>query len=176
MNKAIFLDRDGTVVINKHYLSDPDDIELMPGVGEGLARLSGEGYKLVLVTNQSGIGRGFFTEDAMHQQHAKLAMLLDEFGVKFDAIKYCPHTPADNCPCRKPAPTMILDAARDLSIDCSQSYMIGDKDSDVLAGLRAKCRTIFISNNTDSTADYQVTTFAETVDVVIYTASSTIFG
>ena len=144
MNLAIFIDRDGTVIEDRGYLADVDGVCLLPGAGEGLARLAAAGFLLVLITNQSGVGRGYFDLDAVDRQHQRLAELLRPFGVRWAAIRVCPHRPDDDCDCRKPRPGMILSAAKELDISLPDSYVIGDKESDLAAGRAAGCRTVAI--------------------------------
>lgn len=151
MNRAIFLDRDGTLNPDPGYISDPDQFELFPGVGQALLRLQRAGYKLVLITNQSGIARGLLTHQQLAAIHAKLERLLAENSVKLAGIYYCPHHPEfpdaegiSACNCRKPEPGLILQALHDLHLDADQSFMIGDKPSDVELGLNAGVTPIFI--------------------------------
>jgi histidinol-phosphate phosphatase family protein len=142
--RAIFLDRDGTLIVDKDYLATVEGVELLPGAGAGLAALAGLGFRLVVVTNQSGIGRGYFTADLVHAQFARLQRLLLPHGVALAHLEFCPHAPAASCACRKPQPGMLLAAAEKLGLDCARSYMIGDKDADVGAGRAAGCRTVRI--------------------------------
>lgn len=139
MNRAVFLDRDGTLIVDRGYLKDPGEVALLPGVPEALRKLKAAGCLLVVVTNQSGIGRGYFTHDDVLRAQARLEALLAEEGVILDGHYYCPHGPDEHCPCRKPAPGMLQQAARDLTIDLAASAMIGDKASDAEAGMAAGC-------------------------------------
>ncbi len=150
-NKAIFLDRDNTVIEDPGYLSDPDAVKLLPGVELALKSLSQAGYKLVVVTNQSGVARGLITEDGLQRIHAEVRRQLAEHGVHLDAIEYCPYHPegtveqyAKDSELRKPRPGMLLKAAAELDIDLHRSWMIGDSGRDIEAGQRAGCRTIRI--------------------------------
>ena len=133
--RAIFLDRDGVLIEDKGYVYRVRDIEILPGVAEALTELKRAGWMLVVVTNQSGIGRGFYGEADYRRVMSRLHWLLS-----FDASYHCPHTPEDGCECRKPKPGMLLKAARELDIDLSRSIMIGDKASDIEAGKAAGCR------------------------------------
>ncbi len=142
--RAIFLDRDGTIIHDVGYPRDPQQVQLLPGVAEVLARLQQEGWLLVLVSNQSGIGRGMVTAEEAERVHKQVVASLAAHGVELAAAHYCPHAPEEMCTCRKPSPEMLMRAARDLGIDLVQSYMIGDKISDVEAGRRAGCRTILL--------------------------------
>jgi len=145
MPRAVFLDRDGTVVADRDYLDNAEGIALLPGAGEALATLSESGFLLVLVTNQSGVGRGYFPIEVVKAQHERLGELLQPFGVRFADIQVCPHEPAERCSCRKPAPGMLLAAAEKLGLDLTASFMVGDKDVDVEAGKRAGCTSIILA-------------------------------
>lgn len=145
-NRAIFLDRDGTIARDVPYCSRPEDFELLPMVKEAIKLLGDHGFKVIVITNQSGVGRGYFTEDMLAKIHGKMLDELRKSGVIIDAIYYCPHHPDDNCQCRKPKPTMILQAAHDLNIDLQKSFFIGDSDLDVEAGSKAGCLTVQIAN------------------------------
>ncbi len=156
LDRAVFLDRDG--VINRRfpdveYVRDPSQFELLPGVGEALRTLQDLGYRLVVVTNQRGIGRGFMTEEDLGRVHAYMERLLKEYGVSLSAIYFCPHDVDARCSCRKPEPGMILAAVRDLKIDLASSYMIGDSESDTLAGRRAGARTVRVGADGDPAAN-----------------------
>ncbi|MBN1864289.1 MAG: HAD family hydrolase [Victivallales bacterium] len=139
MHKAVFLDRDDTLIEDVPYLSNPACVRILPGVVEALREFRKAGFLLVVVTNQSGIGRGMYAEENMHAVHGKMRELFAAEGVVFDGVCYCPHAPGQSCVCRKPLPGMLLDAAAKLGIDLSASVMIGDKPSDVEAGIAAGC-------------------------------------
>jgi D,D-heptose 1,7-bisphosphate phosphatase len=141
---AVFLDRDGTLIEDVPYLADPSGIRFLPGAVEALVRLRRAGFARVLVTNQSGIGRGFFTEDRLREIHAELEGRLAGVGASLDGIYYSPAAPDRDCPDRKPAPGMLLRGAVELGIDLDASWMVGDKMSDVMAGLNAGCRSILL--------------------------------
>ncbi len=150
-NKAVFLDRDHTIIDDPGYLSDPDQVKLLPGVELALKSLRQAGYLLVVVTNQSGVARGMFTEQTLKTIHAELQRRLEEKGARLDAIYYCPFHPeaqvekyAKDSELRKPKPGMLLKAAEDLDIDLSASWMVGDSPRDVEAGQRAGTRTVRI--------------------------------
>ncbi len=142
--KAVFLDRDGTLVPDRGYLADPRGIELLPGVAEGLRTLMNAGFLLVVVTNQSGVGRGMFPMAAIEAQHQRLSQLLADRGVELAGIEVCPHCPEDDCDCRKPRPGMLLRAARRLHLDLSSCFMVGDRCTDVQAGAAVGCRTVLV--------------------------------
>jgi D-glycero-D-manno-heptose 1,7-bisphosphate phosphatase len=138
---AVFLDRDGTINREVDYLSDPDDLELLPGAAAALRRLQEAGYLLCVVTNQSGVARGLFDEDRLLEIHRRLEELLGAEGVRLDWIRYCPHHPTEGrsgyraqCSCRKPRPGMLLEAAAALQIDLDRSWCVGDSMRDVRAG------------------------------------------
>ena len=137
MNAAVFLDRDGTINIEKSYLCDPDKLELFPGALTALKELQDAGYILFIVTNQSGIGRGYYTEADMHAVNQKLEALASKAGVTFKKIYFSPEAPEEDSYGRKPSPRFLLDASEEFGIDLSQSYMIGDKLSDLQCGWNA---------------------------------------
>ena len=139
MKKAVFLDRDGTVIEHVHYVTDPDKVTIVPGGVEALKKLKDRGYLLAVVSNQSLVGRGYGTVEDVAAVNARMLELLAEGGVTIDCIKYCPHRPDDKCPNRKPNPGMLLEAARELDIDLAESVMIGDNITDVEAGENAGC-------------------------------------
>lgn len=146
--KAIFLDRDGTLNIDHGYVHKIDDFQFIEGVGKALKQLQERGYLLVVVTNQSGIARGYFSEEQFWQLTEWMDWSLDEdYGVVLDGIYYCPHHPDGkgeyrlDCDCRKPKAGMLAQAIKDLNIDPAQSYMVGDKLDDLLAGENAGVKT-----------------------------------
>jgi D-glycero-D-manno-heptose 1,7-bisphosphate phosphatase len=147
--RAVFLDRDGTVITDLGYLGDPERVELLPGAGAALAALRREGFLLVLVSTQSGVGRGRIDAEAVQRVHDRMLELLRPYGVTFDDTRYCLHAPWDGCPCRKPSPLMLVEAALRLEVDTAASFMVGDKPEDIEAGLRAGCRTILIARASD---------------------------
>lgn len=140
MNRAVFLDRDGTLVVDRHYLSDPSQLEIFPGVPAALKRLQDAGFKLFIVTNQSGIGRGYYTLEDMHRVNAKLIADLDRDGVRFEKIYFAPEAPEQPSRGRKPSPQFLFDARDEFGVDLSESYMIGDKLIDVECGRNAGVR------------------------------------
>lgn len=155
--RAVLLDRDGTLVYPRHYPSQPAELVLYPGVASELRALQQAGFRLVVVTNQSGIARGLFTEEALARMHEHLAAELGRAGVQIDGWYYCPHHPdgcipelARRCECRKPQPGMLLRAARELRLDLGRSWMIGDILADVEAGNRAGCRTVLVDLGTEA--------------------------
>ncbi len=154
---AVFIDRDGTIMQDADYCSDPTEVKIFPGVPEALRRLKANGYKLVIITNQSGIGRGFFTLDQYRAVEAEVIRQLGNGLI--DATYFCPDVPGQHSRCRKPAPGMILGAARDHQIDLTRSFFIGDKEIDAECGRNAGVRTIrvqtgFQRDMADSIADW----------------------
>ena len=139
MRKAVFLDRDGTLIPDAGYLDNIEGVRLLSGAGEALRELVEAGFLLVLITNQSGVARGYFSMDVVHRQNARLAELLRPFGVAFAAVEVCPHHPADACECRKPKPGMLTRAAARLANDLAASFVVGDKPGDIAAGQTAGC-------------------------------------
>jgi D-glycero-D-manno-heptose 1,7-bisphosphate phosphatase len=148
MNKAVFLDRDGTINKEVEYLSSPDDLKLLPETVKALKLLQEKDFKLVVITNQAGIARGYFSEEDYLRVEKKLSVLLEDEGVKLLATYFCPHHPdfGENrlCDCRKPNPGMITKACNEHDIELSESYMIGDKASDILAGINAGVKNVIL--------------------------------
>lgn len=143
-NKAIFIDRDGTINVNVDYLDNPDDFQMYPGVAEGIKLLSDNGFKIIVVTNQSGIARGYFSEETLEKIHERMKDELSQKGASVDAIYYCPHHPDDNCTCRKPNTGLLEEAVKDFDIDPSQSFVIGDRMLDVEAGHKIGLKTVLV--------------------------------
>jgi histidinol-phosphate phosphatase family protein len=139
--KALFLDRDGTLIVDVGYPRDPERVELLDGVVDALRALQRD-YALVIISNQSGIGRGLIREDEAIAVHERVIERFRAAGVTFAGAYYCPHAPDDRCRCRKPAPGLLEDAARELDLDLGRSIMIGDKPSDLVAGRAAGCRYV----------------------------------
>lgn len=143
-NKAVFIDRDGTINVDVHYLDDPDKFEMYPGVGEGVKKLKENEFKIIVITNQSGIARGYFTEEQLSKIHERLKNEFQKFDVVLDGIYYCPHHPDDNCNCRKPNTGLFIDAINGHNIDVKKSFMLGDKILDIGAGKKIGARTVLI--------------------------------
>ena len=137
MSRAVFLDRDGTLNVERHYLHDPEALEIFPGTGSALKRLMDGGYALFIVTNQSGIGRGYYQEKDMHAVNDRLTEVLAANGVRFDKIYFAPESPEADSPGRKPNPKFLNDAASEFGVDLSQSFMVGDKTADLQCGWNA---------------------------------------
>ena len=162
-SRALFLDRDGTLVHPRRYPSRPQDLRLYDGIGPGLRTLQEAGFRLVIITNQAGIARGYFTEADLQRMHEYLAEELSQLGVRLDAVYYCPHHPqgvipelAVRCDCRKPQPGMLLRAATELDLDLSSSWFVGDILDDIEAGNRAGCRTILVDLGTEQLPEQQI--------------------
>ena len=148
-NKAVFMDRDKTIIEDPGYLSDPSAVKLLPGVELAIKSLAQAGFKVVVVTNQTGVARGLLSEDDLQAIHGELRRQLGEKGAHLDAIYYCPYHPegtveayAKESDLRKPKPGMLLKAAGELEIDLASSWMVGDSARDIEAGQRAGCRTV----------------------------------
>lgn len=153
MNRAVFLDKDGTLVENVPYNVDPNQVHLAPGVVHGLRLLQDAGYRLIIVTNQSGVARGYFSEAELHHALDHLRQRLQEAQVMLDDIYYCPHHPqgtvvpyAAACDCRKPRPGLIVRAAYEHDVNLGRSWLVGDILNDVEAGQRAGCRTVLVDS------------------------------
>ncbi len=178
MNRAVFIDKDGTLVENVPYNIDPRKIRFTQGAIAALRGLRAGGYRVVLVTNQSGVGRGLFTERELVRYLRSLEELLGMAGITLDAIEYCPHEIGSNhtsyrraCSCRKPNPGMLLRAARRLNLDLESSWMIGDTPADVEAGRRAGCRTVLVGDDRIHTMAEQRRPdfFADTLEYAVTT-------
>lgn len=160
----VLLDRDGTIVVERHYLSDPDQLDLIPGVAAGLRQLQDMGLGLVVVTNQSGVGRGLFDQARLDLIHRRLRSMLQGEDVHLDGIFYCPHTPEEACRCRKPEAGLVEQAAGTLGFDPTASFVVGDKPCDVDLGKRVGATTFLVRTGygaqlevaNSTTADYVV--------------------
>ena len=155
---AVFLDRDGTVVRDVNYLRSPGQLRLLPRAGAAIRRLNENGFAVVITTNQSGVARGLLTEADLAEIHSLLERRLASYEAHIDAIYYCPHHPEvgapryrRRCRCRKPAPGMLLRAARDLGLALERSFAVGDTPRDIEAGRRAGCRTVLIDTGRTGT-------------------------
>lgn len=144
---AVFLDRDGTICRDVHYMRRPEQFELLPGVAEGIKLLNELGVKVIVATNQSGVARGYFTETDLEKIHERMIDELLKREAKVDAIYYCPHHPDDNCDCRKPKIGMLKRAARDFGLELGKCFIIGDKKLDVETGQNAGCTSILIPSS-----------------------------
>jgi len=171
MKKVVVLDRDGTIVVDRHYLADPEALEFEADAESGLRRMSELGYRLVIITNQSGIARGLFSVSKLEEIHQRLRLMLHEIGVPLAGIYYCPHGQKDACECRKPNLGLMRQAAEELGFDSSESIVIGDKESDVEFGRRAGAVTMLIAKSASrsvpsTAADYIVESLKEAADII----------
>ena len=147
-NKAIFLDRDG--VINKKrddYVKSINELEIFPDIGEGILNLKKMGFLIIVITNQSIINRKIIAVEELEKIHLSIQNNLKENSCNIDRFYFCPHTPNENCNCRKPKSGLLINAASDMNIDLKSSWMIGDNDSDIIAGENVGCKSIKIKNN-----------------------------
>jgi len=152
LNDAIFLDRDGTINYDPGYISDPSEVKIYPGVADGIYKLKKElGFLIIVISNQSGITRGFFSKKEVDAVNQKINEILLKKNVTIDAFYYCPYHPDFDSPelvkCRKPSPDMIFQAAKEHKIELKKSFLIGDKLSDIEAGNKAGVKTILVKNN-----------------------------
>lgn len=186
--KAIFLDKDGTLIPNIPYNVDPEQITLMPGAVAALSRLEAQGFIFVVISNQAGVARGIFQEEELRPVRRKIESLFKTEALQLAGFYYCPHHPEGSvaefrrdCSCRKPAAGMILQAARDLSIDLQRSWMMGDILNDVEAGKRAGCRSILLNHGNETEwvdgpfrkPDFVASDLPQAADFII---NSTIYG
>lgn len=170
LSPAVFLDRDGTIMEDHDYCSDPRDVKIFASVPEALRRLKARGFKLVVITNQSGIGRGLMTVEQYRAVEAEVVRQVG--GDLIDATYFCPDVPGQHSNCRKPAPGMILQAKREHGVDLSRSFFIGDKEIDVECGRNAGVRTIrvqtgFQHDTKCSTADWVAGDFAAAAEIIL---------
>ncbi len=142
--RFIILDRDGTIIEECVYLSDPEQVKLLPGVGRALRELKQMGFGLVVITNQSGVGRGFFDEKQLEHIHKRLEQFLEREGVRLDGVYVCPHKPDDDCACRKPRLGLLQQAASELDFGLEDSIVIGDKPCDMDMGHLAGATTFLV--------------------------------
>src|SRR6059058_3108247 len=170
LSAAVFVDRDGTIIEDRDYCSDPNDVKIFPGAPEALRRLKSNGFKLIIITNQSGIGRGLFR---VEQYRAVEGEVLRQLGDGLiDASYFCPDVPGQHSSCRKPAPGMILQAAREHRIDLSRSFFIGDKEIDAECGRNAGVHTIRVQTGLErdligSIADWVAPDLANAAKIIL---------
>lgn len=141
---GFFVDRDGTLIAERHHLSDPEGVELLPGVAAALRALRAAGHPVIVISNQAGVGRGLFPESRVHEVMARLRQQLRAHGVELDAVRHCPHAPDAGCDCRKPGTRLLVEAAADLQVSLLQSVMVGDKWIDVEAGHAAGAAGVLV--------------------------------
>ena len=172
--RFVVLDRDGTLVVERHYLSDPGELELTEGAADGLRRLAALGLGLVVVTNQSAVGRGIFDQTKLDAIHARLEEMLAAEHVALDGIYVCPHRPEEDCYCRKPRTELLERAGRELRFVPAESFVIGDKASDIELGRRAGATTILVRTgygeevaaSREAAPDHVVANLAEAARVI----------
>lgn len=172
--RFVILDRDGTLNVERQYLADPEELELLPGVIEGLRYLRDLGLGLVVVTNQSGVARGYFDSERVDQVHWRLKRLLQGYGISLDALYFCPHAPGDGCSCRKPATGLVEQAAGELSFDPAHCFVIGDQLADVQLGKALGAVTFLVTTgygaqtraNPEANADFVVDSLVQAARLI----------
>lgn len=167
MKPAIFLDRDGTLNEGVGYVNHKSRFRLFPWTVEAIRAIRDEGFLAVMITNQSGVGRGYFSEEFLREIHEEFQRLLEAAGTRFDGIYYCPHRPDEGCPCRKPKPGMLLQATEELGCDLSRSWMIGDNRSDLEAGWSAGARAALVrTGDGEGNLSYEARNWSRPPDLV----------
>ncbi|MDP9170428.1 MAG: HAD family hydrolase [Acidobacteriota bacterium] len=146
LKRAVFLDRDGTIIADRGDLKDPNGIEILPGAVDALRKLAREGWKLIVIADQPAVGRGEMTKDEMNAVQAKFLRMLRAQGIEIVASYFCTHGPGENCECRKPGTALVERAAKEHSLSAEQSWMIGDREEDILCGRDAGCSTVWLKN------------------------------
>lgn len=176
MYNIIFFDRDGTLIQEVDYKDGSghksarfkEDITFCPTVIEAIKKLTdGTDYKKVVVTNQSGISRGLYTFQQLNEVNYYMVDFMAKHGAKIDSLYWCPHSPEDKCLCRKPGIEMLIRASRDLNIDLSKSWMVGNTETDILTGINAGCRTILVNGHSKVQPDHNVRNLIEAVNIII---------
>jgi histidinol-phosphate phosphatase family protein len=174
LQKAVFLDRDGVILEERGYLAKPDEVTLLDGAAEAIRMMAGLGLKVVVVTNQSGIGRGFFDANDYKKVRERMNTLLAQQGAKVDAEYNCPHAPWEECACRKPLPGLVQTAASELALDVAGSFVVGDKRSDMELARAVKARSVLVrtgygketEKDSDGTWDVAVDNISEAAEVI----------
>ena len=170
---AVFLDRDGTVIEDVGYLCAPEQVHFKRGAAAALRRMSGAGWPLVVVSNQSGVGRGLISRQQADAVHDRFIGVLAEERIFLAGVYYCFHLPKDGCDCRKPAPGMLTRAASELGLDLPASVLIGDKTSDMEAGVACGCRCILVGGSAgDGWSRWSTATDMESIAAMILSADS----
>ncbi|AEH45179.1 histidinol-phosphate phosphatase family protein [Thermodesulfatator indicus DSM 15286] len=141
---VVFLDRDGTINEEVNYLRNPKDFRLLPGVPEAIRLFKKAGFAVLVITNQSGLARGYFSPDTLQAIHQKMLKELSTRGATIDGIYFCPHHPEENCECRKPKPGLIKKASQELKLDLSRAYVIGDRDTDILLAKNIGAKSVLV--------------------------------
>ncbi len=167
----VFLDRDGTIIVDKIFLNNPDEVEFLDGVVEGLKKLYDAGFKLVVVTNQSGIARGLVQIENLHAIHKKISEVLKQYGVEIYRYYFCPHMPDSGCECRKPKIGAVKEMLE--QIDKEKSFVVGDKDTDIGFGKNLAVKTILLASTVDNIDQFQwkpdfiAKNFSEAVEIIL---------
>ena len=170
----VVLDRDGTIIEERHYLSDPEQVALIPNAAQGLRQIQEMGFGLVVVTNQSGIGRGYFDSATLDLIHHRVVQLLESEGVHLDGFYHCPHLPEDDCQCRKPKTGLLNLAAKEMNFNPQNCVVVGDKASDIEMGKRIGATTFLVrtgygaevAKNSMCRPDYTVSGLAEAAQTI----------
>ncbi len=144
LRRAVFVDRDGVLNDEVDYLSKVEDLRMIPGAAAAVKRLREAGFKVIVISNQSGVARGYFTQDALREITDRLVVELENEGTKLDAIYYCCHGPDEGCECRKPGVQLLEQAKKRFSLDMDASYFVGDTTTDVATALKAGCRAVLV--------------------------------
>ena len=151
LQRAVFVDRDGTIIVDKGYLKDPDEVEIIPGAIEAIRIFNSLSFPVIVISNQSGVARGFFSIEDVERVNKHIALLFEKEGAHIDRFYYCPHYPGGvvaeysyECDCRKPKPGMLLRASEELGIKPSVSFVVGDKDADILLGKAVGATSILV--------------------------------
>jgi len=165
LRKALFLDRDGVTIDYIPYLSRPEQVKLPAGAGPALKHWQDAGYLLIVITNQAGIGRGYFDHDAVEAVHQTVRAEYGKFGVTFTDIFLCPHHPEAGCECRKPSPEMLLTAAKTYQISLKESYFVGDAPSDLKAAINAGCQPVLVLTGRGQETAAQLHQFSQPIPV-----------
>ncbi len=165
--KALFLDRDGVINIDHGYVHKKEDFVFVDGLFETLRKIAKKGYIFIIVTNQSGIGRGYYSEEAFNKLSNFMISFFLKEGIEIAGLYYCPHKPEDSCNCRKPEAGMFLKAEKDFKIDMQNSWMIGDKESDMLAAKKAKIpNRVLLSTIKSANATHQIESITKLVELL----------
>ncbi|MBI3579461.1 MAG: histidinol-phosphatase, partial [Ignavibacteriales bacterium] len=166
--KVVFLDRDGTLIVepDDEQIDSLEKLELIPGVIEGLRSLINRGYQLVMVTNQDRLGTPTFPTEAFEKPQQKFLKILEGEGIRFSEIFICPHAPEDHCECRKPKPGLVREYLKQTAVDYAQSFVVGDRETDVRFGKNIGCKTIRLTNSESSEADFVTTSFLDACNII----------
>lgn len=176
MSRLVLIDRDGTINVERHYLSSPDQIELFPQSAEAIRLLKSLDLKVAVVTNQSAIGRGYFDLARLEEIHERLHAVLGDAGANLDAVYFCPHLPEDECRCRKPLTDMARRAAEDFNADLSDSFVIGDNVCDIELGKNIKATTILVRTGYGARTEREQKTQPDFVVENLFEAANLIKG